>query len=184
MRIPKRWLAVMAVAALLGIGGVAYATIPNSGVIHGCYTRSGGSLRVIDASVTTCKSTETALDWNVQGAIGPQGPQGVQGPAGPTGAQGPAGVSGYQIVSVEISSLAPDDLALFDPVYGTTPLNCPAGKKALGGGVTSTSSTSQGPRLEYSGPTSDGTGWEARLLNSSAFTLDITGYVICATVGS
>ena len=52
-----------------------YATIPDSGgTIHGCYAKSGGSLRVIDAGVTNCKSTETSLDWNVQGQQGPQGP--------------------------------------------------------------------------------------------------------------
>lgn len=183
MRIRKRWVATAAVITLLTAGGIAYATIPNNGVIHGCYTRSGGTLRVIDATVTTCKSTETALDWNVQGAVGPQGPQGIQGPTGPTGPQGPAGVSGYEIVSVNVSNLADGDLATFGPVLGT-PLNCPSGKMALGGGITSTSANSQGPRLEYSGPTADGTGWMARLLNSTGFTLNITGWVICATVSS
>src|ERR1700747_1926397 len=56
----------IAAAALLVVAGVAYATIPDSGgVIHGCYSRSGGSLRVIDAGVTNCSKSETALDWNV-----------------------------------------------------------------------------------------------------------------------
>src|SRR5690242_19220887 len=60
--------------------GVAYATIPDSsGVIHGCYQKSGGALSVIDASVTNCAKTQTSLDWNVQGPTGPQGPQGPQG---------------------------------------------------------------------------------------------------------
>lgn len=90
----KTSVTVAALAALLTIVGVAYATIPDSnGTIHACYARSGGSLRVIDASVTNCKSTETSLDWNVQGQPGPQGPQGPQGAAGP---QGPQGVSGPQ----------------------------------------------------------------------------------------
>ncbi len=91
-------LALLAVAAALAVAGVAYATIPDgNGVIHGCYAKSGGSLRVIDASVTNCKSTETSLDWNVQGPAGPQGPQGpqgLQGDPGPTGPQGPAGPAG------------------------------------------------------------------------------------------
>jgi hypothetical protein len=110
MGITKRGLvAIAAGAALLVAAGVAYATIPGpDGVIHGCYARSGGSLRVIDASVTNCKSTETSLDWNVQGpqgpagppgsqgATGPQGPQGADGPQGPTGPPGPTGLShGY-----------------------------------------------------------------------------------------
>ena len=54
--------------------GVAYATIPGSdGVIRGCYAKSGGTLRVIDASVTNCKASETALNWNVGGPAGPPG---------------------------------------------------------------------------------------------------------------
>jgi hypothetical protein len=78
------------IAALL-MAGIAYATIPDGGgAIHGCYARSGGSLRVIDASVTNCKSGETSLDWSVRG------PQGLQGPAGATGPQGPAGQQGAQ----------------------------------------------------------------------------------------
>jgi hypothetical protein len=92
-------LAVVA-AVLAAVGGAAYASIPDSsGVIHGCYLRSGGSLRVIDASVTGCKSTETALNWNQtgpQGPVGPQGPAGPTGPTGPAGPQGPKGDTGPQ----------------------------------------------------------------------------------------
>lgn len=77
------------------VAGVAYATIPDSqGVIHGCYTKSGGSLRVIDDSVTNCKSGETSLDWNVAGPTGATGPAGSAGPAGPTGPAGPQGATG------------------------------------------------------------------------------------------
>jgi len=92
----RKWtVGTVAVAAMLVAGGVAYATIPGSGgTIHGCYAKSGGALRVIDAGVTNCKSTETSLDWNVQGQQGPQGAQGPQGPAGPQGAPGPQGSQG------------------------------------------------------------------------------------------
>jgi hypothetical protein len=63
---------------LLAVGGIAYATIPDSvGVIHSCFARSGGTLRVIDASVTNCKAGETALDWNMKGAAGPKGDPGA-----------------------------------------------------------------------------------------------------------
>jgi hypothetical protein len=90
-------LAAAVAAALVG-GGIAYATIPDStGVIHGCYQKSGGSLSVIDAGVTTCAKSQTELDWNVQGPTGPQGPQGpqgAQGPVGPQGLQGPQGAQG------------------------------------------------------------------------------------------
>ena len=87
-----------ALAVLVVGGGVALATIPGGdGVIHSCYAKSGGALRVIDASVTNCKSTETSLDWNMtgaQGPAGPQGPKGDPGPQGPKGDAGPQGVKG------------------------------------------------------------------------------------------
>ena len=98
----RRWaIAAIALLVLLVAGGVAYATIPDDhGVIHGCYTRSGGALRVIDAGVTNCTSKETALNWSVTGPegpagpAGPAGPQGADGPQGPQGAQGPQGPQG------------------------------------------------------------------------------------------
>ena len=89
-----------AVVAALVAGGVAYATIPDSsGVIHGCYQKSGGALSVINASVTGCAKTQTELQWNVQGPTGlqgPQGPAGAQGPVGPQGPQGGQGAQGLQ----------------------------------------------------------------------------------------
>lgn len=93
-------IAVLAVAA-----GVAYAAIPDSGgVIHGCYNRSNGQLRVIDPGAgENCKTPESVLDWNQTGPAGATGPAGPAGPAGPigpagatgaTGATGPAGPAG------------------------------------------------------------------------------------------
>ena len=51
-------------------------------------------------------------------------------------------------------------------------------------GTVSDSSTQQGPTVAYSGPSADGTHWLARINNTSAFTVVITGSVICASVGS
>lgn len=74
MRRKKRLLLA---GALLVVGGaavgIAYAAIPSGGVINGCYQKSSGALRVIDAG-TTCKKGETSLDWNVEGATGAVGP--------------------------------------------------------------------------------------------------------------
>ena len=82
---------------------IASAIIPDTaGVIHGCYTKSTGTIRVIDDAVTKCKQGETALNWNVQGPIGPKGDkgdkgdQGIAGPAGPAGPEGPTGPEGAQ----------------------------------------------------------------------------------------
>ena len=64
--------------AVFGIATAVQASIPDaSGVIHGCYMKSGGALSVIDASVITCKSGQTALDWNQRGVTGPTGAQGL-----------------------------------------------------------------------------------------------------------
>src|SRR5262245_2637116 len=86
-----------AVAALALVTTAVFATIPSNNVISACYTKSGGTLRVIDGTVTNCKPAETALAWNVQGGKGDTGQQGTAGPAGPAGqngAQGPAGPAG------------------------------------------------------------------------------------------
>ena len=130
-------VAAAVAVALLAAAGVAYATIPDGdGVIHGCYSRSGGSLRVIDASVTNCSKSETSLDWNAQGEQGLQGPQGeagapgpagAQGPAGPPGPAGPQGPSGLSHGYLATASSVP--VAQF-PVYSTVALlsSVPAGK--------------------------------------------------------
>ena len=72
------------------------------------------------------------------GPIGATGPKGETGPAGPAGAQGPAGppgpsrISGWEYrVSSPGISIPPND-ADFGQV------TCPDGKKALGGGASST----------------------------------------------
>jgi hypothetical protein len=78
-------------AAAVAVGGAAAAIPDENDVIHACYARSGGTLRVIDAGVTNCKQGETSLNWN---QVGPQGPKGDTGPAGPQGQQGPKGDPG------------------------------------------------------------------------------------------
>ncbi len=64
-------------------------------MIHGCYLKSEGSLRIIDASVTTSKATETAVDCNQQGQQAPRS-AGPKGDTGATGATGPKGDPGAQ----------------------------------------------------------------------------------------
>ena len=135
----RRTIGAAAVVGLLAVGGVAYATIPTNGVISGCYMKSGGSLRVIDATTGKCSAKETSLNWNVQGAPGPQGPAGASGakgdagPAGPAGPAGADGVSGYEVVTKtadQTGGTFSDTIAFADSV------DCPAGKVAVGGGAT------------------------------------------------
>jgi hypothetical protein len=116
-------------AGVLAVGGVAYATIPSNGVISGCYLKSGGNLRVIDSTTGSCSSKETSLNWNVQGAQGPAGPAGPAGATGATGAAGPAGISGYEMITKTDDYSSP-----FDPDRRDVLIECPEGKKFLGGG--------------------------------------------------
>jgi Collagen triple helix repeat (20 copies) len=86
-----------AVLLVLAVGvGVATGSIPDSGgVIHGCYQKNEGQLRVIDSSQgDSCRPSETALSWNQQGPQGTAGPQGPKGDTGATGPQGPQGATG------------------------------------------------------------------------------------------
>jgi hypothetical protein len=64
-----RWIAMIAVTgavvAAAVLGAVALGAIPdNGGVIHGCFKTNGGDLRVIDDSTSSCRSSETPLDWS------------------------------------------------------------------------------------------------------------------------
>src|SRR5215467_790289 len=79
---------------LLGTS-LTLATIPDpDGVISGCFSKSGGSLRIIDSALDTCTNSETLLTWNQPGPPGLPGSQDPQNLAGPTGAAGPAGPGG------------------------------------------------------------------------------------------
>jgi hypothetical protein len=69
------------VGAIVGMtlaGGIAYAAIPDSGVIHACMLKNIGTIRLIDPALgQKCNATfETAVDWNQKGARGPTGPSG------------------------------------------------------------------------------------------------------------
>lgn len=104
----SRVLTAVAAGAILVTSGVAYAAIPDSqGVIHACYSKNGGVLRVSDTG--ECKSTEVGLSWN------------NVGPAGLTWKGEWASGSGYQrrdAVTYQGSSY----VALF-PNTGSTPPN-------------------------------------------------------------
>src|SRR5207244_932847 len=62
---------------VVAVGGVAYATIPDSsGTIHGCFNNANGNLRVVQ-SASDCRTGETAIEWNQQGRPGPPGSSNV-----------------------------------------------------------------------------------------------------------
>ncbi|MFD4191946.1 hypothetical protein [Amycolatopsis thermoflava] len=66
----KRTIVIVTGAVLaLTAGGVAWASVPgDDGVIHACYAKNGGALRVSDTG--SCKAGEVALSWNNVGPAG------------------------------------------------------------------------------------------------------------------
>jgi hypothetical protein len=102
------FVALAIVGIALVVGGIAYAAIPDgSGVIHGCYQKNQGTLRVIDTGTTqTCSSSEAPLTWSQTGPQGQPGEQGEQGPPGPTGPSDVWSVDGCCAV---LKNIAPFD---------------------------------------------------------------------------
>jgi hypothetical protein len=97
----NRWFVPTVGFGIALAGAVALASIPDSGnVIHGCYGRFTGVVRVIDTEAIRpehCFPGEVSFAWNQTGPVGPTGPAGAQGPmgfTGATGAQGPPGPAG------------------------------------------------------------------------------------------
>jgi hypothetical protein len=92
---PGRWFVLGVVAgAFLAGGAVALAAIPDSsGVIHGCYQKNVGNLRVIDTGDNR-RPSEIAISWSETGPVGPVGPQGPKGDTGATGPKGDTGATG------------------------------------------------------------------------------------------
>ncbi len=101
----------LASAALIGVGiavgaaGLASAAIPNGGVIHGCWDRESGKLRVIDADSNACRKDERSLNWNKEGPQGPQGLPGAKGEPGLPGAKGDPGPSAVPLGSTEFATV-------------------------------------------------------------------------------
>jgi hypothetical protein len=87
------------IAVFVALGGGAYAAVSASipdqfHVIHGCYKKKKGNLRLISSG--RCSRSEREIVFNQRGRAGTQGPRGVQGNRGVAGASGSAGTKGEQ----------------------------------------------------------------------------------------
>jgi hypothetical protein len=113
-----------------------------------------------------------------KGAAGPAGPQGPAGPArpqGPTGPPGPSGIGGWEYV-VSPGTDVPKNQRVQAAV------DCPSGKRALGGGVSTSGAIAE---VRETAPSNGGFGWAATVANrSNDFADQMYVWVICANVAS
>jgi hypothetical protein len=70
--------AIVAGVVAIAAGSTAYAAIPDGGgVIHACYNKNSGAVRVTDTDTNSpagCSTKEKPLQWNQQGPKGDRGP--------------------------------------------------------------------------------------------------------------
>lgn len=130
-------------------------------------------------------------DKGAKGAKGAEGERGAKGEAGAKGATGSPGVSGYEIVSQTFEGVFIEDSENTNRgLSEVLPVDCPAGKRVIGGGTNLGTNESQNGQqrsvsVSLSGPNGTGTGWSAQLFNNSGFglTIDLKVYAICASTG-
>jgi len=116
------------------------------------------------------------------GPTGPEGPAGSQGPIGSQGPGGPPGVSNLGIVSASatIPGATPSD-TIPGQIQLTVRVDCPTGKKIMGGGYSSTGDRPDAVQVYRSFP-SDDASWSITANNSYVGPSTITAFAICAVV--
>jgi hypothetical protein len=125
--------AVLAGIVALGIaaGTVALAAQKDTptAVINACYKPSNGTIYVIGQQTgrTTCQPNDLAIDWNVQGPVGLQGPKGDKGDTGATGPTGPQGPQGTKGDKGDTGATGAQGPAGADGTAGATGAKGPAG---------------------------------------------------------
>jgi hypothetical protein len=177
----RRFGVLALVVVGVGMGGIAYASIPDSsGLISGCYQKNNGNLRVIDSSGKGCGTSEKPLNWS------------QTGPSGTDGTNGTNGVSGYELVKHEELYQAPFGS---DPVAVHSVAHCPSGKFATGGGgdvsffLSNGAFIGRGPVLALLPDVTNDTvlaavGWETRPVLpglAGATLMKVSAYVVCIT---
>jgi hypothetical protein len=89
-RRPSPALIISIIALIMGMGGFAFAAIPDSsGVLHGCYKKKKGTLRLVSGSSKCKKKSEKSISWNQKGQAGANGAAGAKGDKGDKGDAGP-----------------------------------------------------------------------------------------------
>jgi hypothetical protein len=188
-RRPSAGLVVGLVALFVALGGTSYAAINlpkasvgtaqlKNGAVSAQKVKSNaiGSGKVRDGSLLAKDFKSGQLPAGATGPAGPAGPQGQPGAQGAQGPQGAPGISGYELV------IGPE-ITVADRASVQQTIRCPAGKRVVGGGFDSNSSS--GLTLNRSGaPNAEGLAWFVRVTNDSGAERRIQAQAICVTVAS
>ena len=165
LRPPSPALVVACLALAISLSGAAYAVstaLPRNSV---------GTVQLQNKAVDSAKVKNASL--RAADFAPGQIPAGRQGPAGP---QGPPGASGLQLISGSGASSSSSPK--------TQQQDCPAGKRAVGGGGVITGSATN-TFLSTSRPTDPGTGWIVTGRESTGGNAGIWAvqtWVVCVTV--
>jgi hypothetical protein len=196
-RLSRRHSTAVAYLALFAaLGGSAYAAVTVTGKNIKDGTVTGRDVK--NASLGKNKLSATAVSslTGQPGPTGPQGPngdRGAQGPAGPTGTTGPKGESGTAGPQGLVGPPGPSGISGWEYRVsspgvsipgnggGHAQVDCPNGKKALGGGG---GTASYDVHLVSSTPTDPGTGWVVSYANGYPTPRTVYAWVICANVSS
>ena len=167
-----RRLALLVTLLLVVMGAVGASATDGRAATNkltGCRNTSTGTLDQVKAGLLpmggACGAGEVAVTWNKTG------PRGPQGPTGATGATGAPGVSGWETVN----STSANDSSNSKQVI----VNCPAGKKVVGGGGNASGGYAF---LFVSQPVASG-GWGVVATESPTTSANwtLTAYAICVT---
>ena len=203
-RRPSPAMVISLLALFVALGGTGYAAIvlPANSVGSKQLKKSAVSnKKIAKNAVTTSKVKDGSLlkgDFAAgQLPAGAAGPAGSAGPAGPTGPTGPAGTNGTNgtngtdglITSATVQRTT--GAAVADGAEQTITVSCPAGQKAIAGGVRADASgvgyvESTRPVVGTSGTPNDGEtfdGWRATVENPTGGAASITPdyWVVCAS---
>jgi hypothetical protein len=165
LRPPSPALVIACLALAVSLSGAAYAVstaLPRNSV---------GTVQLKSNAVNSAKVRNGTLR-GVDFAAG----QIPAGPAGPAGPQGPPGASGLQLISGSGASNSTSPK--------TQQQDCPAGKRAVGGGAVITGSGAN-TFLSTSRPTDPGTGWIAtgrEATGGNAGNWAVQTWAVCVTV--
>lgn len=185
-RLSRRHATAVAYLALFAaLGGTAYAavTVTGKNVKDGTITgkdvknRSLGPAELSAGALGSLAGPRGLQGLpGAKGDTGDQGPAGERGPAGPVGLIGAKGISGLQYLKIARTIPA--------GTITSWSVECPIGKKPLGGGV-KPRSLAPDVRIVHSAPSTPNgaaTGWTASLYKLSDPSVVYDQWVICAYV--